>query len=104
MKEFSKKLIPENKLKFSNFLFERRLAYLRRDITENILLNNEEIFFDLEQFRNCHSMSTDDISKMSSIIIKEIEHIGWKTKLTYGNTAMFIYSTEQPPPNCYEEF
>lgn len=49
-------------------------------------------------------MSKDDITKMSSIIIKEIEYIGWKTKLTYGNTAMFIYSTENPPANCYEEF
>lgn len=44
MKEFSKKLIPENKIKFSDYLFEHRLAYLRRDITENILLNNEEFF------------------------------------------------------------
>lgn len=28
---------------------------------------------------------------------KELESIGWKTKLAYGNTGMFIYSTNDPP-------
>ena len=40
---------------------------------------------------------------MSEIIIKELEELGWKCKLSYGQTALFIYSTENPPPSCWDD-
>jgi transcriptional antiterminator len=103
MKEFSKKLEVNNKNTFHKYRFERNLAYLRREITENMLLGNEEDYFDLENFRNKFNISKEDLSNMVEIVKKELEKLNWNTKLSFGSTALFIYSSEDPPSNCYPD-
>ena len=103
MKEFPKKINVNNISNFPKFLFDRNVAYLRREITENVLKGNEESYFDLEKFKTCFNLSTETIMSMLSIVRSELSDLGWNTKLSFGKTALFIYSTEEPPSNCYED-
>jgi len=34
---------------------------------------------------------------------EELEELGWKCKKSFGQTALFIYSTENPPPSCWDD-
>ena len=36
-------------------------------------------------------------------VIPELEKNGWKCKTSFGGTGLFIYSSENPPPNCFED-
>ena len=103
MNEFSNKINVKNIDNFPKLLFELNLKYLRKAITENILLGNEENYFDLEKFKNEFKQSFDDILSMIEIINTELDILGWNTKLAYGKTALFIYSTQDSPSNCYDD-
>ena len=103
MKEFPKKISVDNKSNFPDFLFNRNLAYLRREITENVLKGNEENYFDLEQFKTSFNLTIETITSMVETVRIELGDLGWNTKLSFGKTALFIYSTEEPPSNCYED-
>jgi len=86
--------------------------YLREDIyfflisrdyknkLANQIITIENTFFDFGNFkikRNINKNITENIE----IIIKELNDIGWKTCLGFGDTAIFIYSTEEKPPSCW---
>ena len=43
------------------------------------------------------------MENMTSKIIEELQELGWKCKTSFGGTGLFIYSTENPPPNCYDD-
>jgi hypothetical protein len=43
------------------------------------------------------------IEKLSKTIITELVNIGWNCKLSFGNTGLFIYSTDKPPPSCWDD-
>ena len=103
MKFFPSKLNSKNKNEFELYKLDRCLCYFRRDLYEHILNNNEEIFFDLDQFSKTYSCSLDDTLKMiETDISKELNNLGWKTGLSYGNTALFVYSGEKPK-SCWDQ-
>lgn len=105
MKEFPDKLRPENKDKFHSYLYNRNLAYLRKEIFENILHGDENNYFILGNFYNKNGISSEDSSKMTETIMTELNNLGWKTSLSFNNTGLFIYSTDKPPRSCYvDEF
>jgi hypothetical protein len=102
MKEFPSLLKPKNIGKFEESMYHRVLCYLRRDIYEHVLSHKEEEYFSLDKF---NSEKVNDIKKtikMVDELIPELEKLGWKVKKSYGDTALFIYSTPEPPKNCYE--
>lgn len=104
MKEFPKHANVENKKNFHNIYFVRNLAYLRLDIYEHMLLDEENNYFDLEKWTNKKlNKNKEMMEKMSAIIIKELQILGWKCKTSFGGTGLFIYSTDKPPPSCYED-
>ncbi len=103
MREFSKNLNANNKNNFIKYRFDRNLAYLRREIAENILIGDEENYFDLENFKNKFGIIKEDLDKMIEIVITELEKLDWNIKLAYGTTAMFIYSGIDPPSNFYSD-
>ena len=102
MKVFPSSLIPRNKLKFEEYRHERILCYLRQEIYEHMLKNNEEDFFDLEGFAKKYDCPIENILEMQITVSDELAHLGWKTGLSYGNTALFIYSTENKPKSCWD--
>lgn len=102
MKEFPKSLDSKNKLNFEKMHYDRGLCYLRRELYEHIIHENENNFFDLDKFNNKFLKNSDMLEKMVNIIIKELNDLGWNCKITFGGTALFIYSTDKLPPSCWD--
>jgi hypothetical protein len=106
MKEFPKSLHINNKDKFKKYFIERIMCYLRKYIYDHILKYVEDEYFDLDKFYNKFILSSSDgnkseISEINIRICKELNILGWKTKLAYGDTALFIYS-ESLPISCWD--
>lgn len=104
MKEFNNKINVSNKDKFKLYHYERILCYMRRDIFEHVIREEENFYFELDIFFKKYKIK-DDISmeKMTSTVISELEDQGWKCKTSFGGTGLFIYSSENPPENCFED-
>lgn len=86
----------------SNFLKLHRLrsqCYLRKDIYEHILSHSENEYYSLDDFM---AKKIPETNLIIDEIMAELKSLGWNVKLAFGGTGLFIYSTEQPPNNCYE--
>lgn len=103
MKEFPELINPKNKSKFSYFRHEKILRNLRKEIAWHILEGIESRYYDLDDFSTRYLISKEDLKNMTDKIILELQNIGWKCGLTYGDTALFIYSTENPPSTFYQD-
>jgi hypothetical protein len=101
MKNFPSNINVENKNNFKEIQINRLLCYLRRDIYEHILSHTEDDYFFLDNF-NKRVNDIEQVKELVRKIIPELEQLGWKCKLSYGDTGLFIYSSEQPPKNCWE--
>ena len=107
MKEFPTIFNTKQKKHFPDIYFTRVLCYLRREIYEHVLNQDENNYFDIEKFSRKYYKNNKDrdkiMLKLSNSIIQEIENFGWKCKLSFGGTALFIYSSEKPPPSCWDD-
>lgn len=102
MKEFPGFLRPKNKNNFSKLNRERVKCYLRRDIYEHIIMHEEKDYFSLDEFNK--KVNNIELTKqLVKEIIAELESLEWKCKTSFGGTGLFIYSTENPPLNCFED-
>ena len=96
MKEFPHTLDVNNKDNFPKIYYKRILYYFRRDIYEHIIREDENNYFDLEKFQKQYKLTVENRDKMAKIIIEELETLGWKCKLSFGDTGLFCYSDEKP--------
>jgi len=104
MKEFNNRLKVSNKDNFPSYHYERTICYMRRDIFEHMIRENENCYFELDKFfHNNKIKDKASMETMSSKIMEELQNLGWKCKTSFGGTGLFIYSTENPPSNCYED-
>ena len=103
MREFPSHFIPTNKEKFHVYIYKRNLAYMRKEIFELVLQGNENNYFDLENFRRVHKIKNSDIINMVDVIKDELQKLGWKVKTSFGETGLFVFSTETPPSSCYDD-
>ena len=104
MREFPSKLKPENKEIFPQLFYNRIKCYLRRDLYEHIISHKENDYFSLDEFNlNHHVKNIDLVKQMIDELIPDLKKLGWKCKTSFGGTGLFIYSTEKPPPSCWEE-
>ena len=103
MKEFPSRLRPENKENFSKYRYERSLAYMRKDIFELVLREDENNYFELDNFARVHSVKKNEMERMRDTVMDELKKLGWNVKTSFGGTGLFIYSTDEPPPSCYTD-
>lgn len=103
MKEFPSRLKPQNKDQFSSYCYNRNIAYLRKEIYELVIKGDENSYFDLDKFERYYKLKKGEIEKMSDTISEELEELGWHIKKSFGNTGLFIFSSEEPPPSCYDD-
>ena len=100
MKQFPDKLKPQNKSHFAEYNFNRNLCKLRQRIVD-YMYSEEKGGFDLKSSTDDNGQYTyahiDD--KLIQAICDELHTLGWKTKLCYGNTTLFIYEKEEELPN-----
>lgn len=102
MKDFPSKLNVENKETFSAVYTERTKCYLRRDIFEHVISHDENDYFYLDKFNEKYN-DIELIRRLVEELIPELEALGWKCNLSFGGTGLFIYSTDEPPPSCWQE-
>lgn len=105
MKEFPPNLNVDNKDNFTIMHSNRILCYLRRDIFEHMIREDENSYFDINIFAKKYNSSKNKevIDNIVKTIIEELSELGWKCKLSFGGTGLFIYSTDKPPPSCWED-
>ena len=72
-----------------------------------MIREDENTYFDLEKFGCIYFKNKKNkeelLHKLLNDIIPEITKLGWKCKKSFGGTALFIYSSENPPPSCWDD-
>jgi hypothetical protein len=106
MNKFPTDININNKNNFKNYNYNRVIKQLRNDIYNHLISRREETdYFDIENFRKKYNYNDQDDSENFEIILKqiidELKKLGWNIELSYGDTGLFIYSTEEKPPNCW---
>ena len=103
MREFPTKFIYTNLAQFQQYKYDRDICYLREAIYE-FFINEKpstskyvpfETPFDLSTFESKYN--SPRFSEMVTSICKELEKLGWATKLGFNNSSLWIYSKENPP-------
>jgi hypothetical protein len=100
MREFPSHLTPQDVNKFPSIARDINLSYLRRDLYEHIISKKPEEYFSIEQF-NQRVNNMQESLQLVKTVIPELEKLGWTCKLSYGDTALFIFSGK-PPANYWE--
>ena len=104
MNSFPDVINVQNISNFPDLNYQRTVGLFRQEIYETILLRKDENeYIDLDVFRrkycnNKQSVMTEIVNK----IILELQDLGWKTKLSFGDGGLFIFSTENPPRSCWD--
>lgn len=101
MKSFPDKLRPENRDKFPSYLLNRRLCKLRQLIIDYMYSGDTKGFSLTESLsENSNGYEYGNIygSEIISVICKELEILGWNTKLAYGNSVLFIFKETSELP------
>ena len=104
MNNFPENLTPDKKHLFKNMLYIKHLEMFREDIFIHMLNENENDPIDIDQW--CRKKINNDWEKMEKIlesVINELKILGWKCKISYGGTCLFIYSSDIQPPMCYDD-
>lgn len=101
MKTFPDKLRPENRSKFASYKFNRDLCKLRARVYEYVVSGDTKGFDLREDSENKSMYSSEHIDdELVNTICEELENdLGWKTKLAYGKTVLFIYDKEDELPS-----
>jgi|SRR5690606_8463501 len=97
MNQFPECISESNRKQFPQLLEEKIIQKLREEIIDTVLQDDCTNFYDISAFKYSSYKNIKDLIK---IIMKELEELGWKTKLSYGDTALFIY-TGAMPVNCW---
>lgn len=103
MDTFSDRLIPANKSQFHVLRVKRLAAKFRSELTDLILAGNENNYFSLDDFCRKYNINRSEQQILESTVLAELTAKGWKCKTSFGGTGLFIYSSEKPPSNCYDD-
>jgi hypothetical protein len=105
MIKFPESLNIKNKNKFSEINYNRIISIFRQEIHDHILdkvNENENEYFDLDYFSKKYlDNNSKAMQKIVKIIMIELQELGWKSSLSFGDTGLFIYSTEEKPSSCW---
>ena len=102
MNSFPSYIDSSNVNNFNTLNIFRIKSCIREDI-HDLLLNrkNESEYLDLDMLCKKYDRKMNIIQQIISELVSELKDLSWNTKLSYGDTGLFIYSTETPPANCW---
>jgi hypothetical protein len=101
MKKFPAFLVPTNRNEFAHHYRMILTETLRKKIYKHILTHKEADYFSLEEANE----SVKNLSLVQEIVSElkdELIQLGWKCNFAHGNTALFIFSSDSPPINCWQ--
>ena len=98
MNSFPSEINKDNKENFNNLFNNMVLCMIREDIYRLLISRKDENeYVDLDKYYSKYGKNTNIIDN----IITELNQLGWKTKLSFGDTGLFVFSTENPPTSCW---
>lgn len=103
MKSFPQEINVKNLHNFTKINNDRIINIIRNEIYETLIKRkSENEYIDLDKLSKdyCYN-NMNTISKIITDISEELHELGWKTKMSFGDTGLFIYSTEDPPTSCW---
>ena len=92
MQQFPTTLDVNNRNNFPEIHKNKMLCLLRQKIYEHIIKEDENTYFDIDKIN----------SELIHVIMEELIQLGWKCKLSFGGTALFIYS-DNLPKSCWDD-
>lgn len=103
MNSFPSHIHANNQASFQDINYERLLDLFRQEVYELLLKRKDDNeYIDLDNFAARHfNRKLTTVMKISEQICSELNTIGWNTKLSFGDTGLFIYSTDNPPRSCW---
>ena len=103
MDSFPEHIKIENINMFPSINYSRILGLFREEIYTTLLTRKDENeYIDLDTFSRKYCNNKTHINKnLVEDVEKELNDLGWKTKLSFADTGLFIYSTENPPVSCW---
>jgi hypothetical protein len=95
--------IDSNNINNFNTINLIRIKCCIREYIHDFLLNRKDdsVYVDLDMLCNKYNKKINIIQEIITDICLELKDLGWNTKLSYGDTGLFIYSTTEPPANCW---
>ena len=98
MNSFPSEINKDNKENFNNLFNNMVLCMIREDIYRLLISRKDENeYVDLDKYYSKYGKNINIIDT----IITELNQLGWKTKLSFGDTGLFVFSTENPPTSCW---
>lgn len=91
MNKFPDILKPQNVPKFKDYMYDLEIAQLRKDIHDFILYERVNTFFNFDGIIS----KGDEKNRIIAMVITELNKLGWKTKLVFGGTGMYIYTDKE---------
>ncbi len=101
MDAFPPELNPENKENFSSMYDRYWKRCIRDEIYKKMISGDESDFFDYDCFARKNYLNIASVRTLVYEVIDELKSLGWKIKTSYGDTALFIYSTETLPRGAW---
>ena len=103
MNSFPSHIHTNNQASFRDINYERLLCLFRQEVYELLLKRKDDNeYVDLDSFAARHfNRKLTTVMKISERVCSELNTLGWNTKLSFGDTGLFIYSTEDPPRSCW---
>lgn len=96
-------LTPLNTDKFPVILAEHIKNLILSDIKLLLITRKDEnSYLDLDKYYAQFKSNNGIVSKVVTEIQEYLQNVlQWKTALGFGNTGLFIYSTEELPKSCW---
>lgn len=109
MNSFPNILHVNNRNMFINLNNQRILEKFREYVYLHMIQNfhsdkDENRYVDIDVFCKNNMLNNRNekiIQEIVQIVRKELEDLGWKTALSFGDTGLFIYSTVNKPSSCW---
>lgn len=97
MDSFPKNIAPQFSDSFASSAQSLLSSELRAEIAAHILLHTSpNDFYDITSFKYYRTVSKETLMKSVSVIMSELQSLGWTATLSHGDTSLFIYTGPRP--------
>ena len=103
MKRFPEYMIPANIENFNNYIEAIYISELREKIYKYVLTGDYDTYFILENFYRSENINKEMSTRITSKLVDELHQLGWKTKIVFGGTSIYIYDKEPHKSDLFDD-